>query len=128
MSTSFQPQHYSITSSDTITLTDIQSVPYTWAGTSTGVIAQDITSVPITLYSNGATGSTITISGSGVGIGSSSYTNTWLNQEEFVNTFPDFERVKKMCETYPGLKIAYEKFATTYRLVKDDYDNPNTKK
>ena len=46
---------------------------------------------------------------------------------EFVNSFPDFNRVQKMCETYPGLKIAYEKFVTTYKLVKDDYDNPNKK-
>jgi hypothetical protein len=29
-----------------------------------------------------------------------------------------------MCDEYPGLKIAYEKFVTTYKLVKDHYDTP----
>jgi hypothetical protein len=44
--------------------------------------------------------------------------------EEFVNCFPDFDRIQKMCEEYPGLKIAYEKFITTYKLVKNHYDTP----
>jgi hypothetical protein len=46
---------------------------------------------------------------------------------EWENCFPDFNKVNEMCETYPGLKIAYEKFKTVYKLVKDDYDS-NTKK
>jgi hypothetical protein len=33
-----------------------------------------------------------------------------------------------MCEQYPGLKIAFEKFKTTYYLVKDDYDTPEDKR
>jgi hypothetical protein len=44
--------------------------------------------------------------------------------EEFIDTMPDFDRIQKMCEQYPGLKIAFEKFKTTYYLVKDDYDTP----
>lgn len=44
--------------------------------------------------------------------------------EEWVNCFPEWGRIEKMCETYPGLKIAFEKFKTTYDLVKDDYDTP----
>jgi hypothetical protein len=48
--------------------------------------------------------------------------------EEWVNCFPDFDRIEKMCEQYPGLKIAYEKFVTTYNIVKDDYDHPKDKK
>jgi len=44
--------------------------------------------------------------------------------EEFVNCFPELSRIEKMCEQYPGLKIAFEKFKTTYKLVKDDYDTP----
>jgi hypothetical protein len=44
--------------------------------------------------------------------------------EEWVNCFPEFSRIEKMCEEYPGLKIAYEKFKTTYKLVKDHYDTP----
>jgi hypothetical protein len=44
--------------------------------------------------------------------------------EEWINCFPEFARIEKMCEEYPGLKIAYEKFKTTYKLVKDHYDTP----
>jgi len=33
-----------------------------------------------------------------------------------------------MCDEYPGLKIAFEKFKTTYKLVKDDYDTPKDKR
>jgi hypothetical protein len=47
-----------------------------------------------------------------------------ISQEEFVDCLPDINRVKNMCEEYPGLKIAYEKFVTTYKLVKDHYDTP----
>jgi hypothetical protein len=55
-------------------------------------------------------------------------TFTWKAPEEFVDAFPDYDRVQKMCDQYPGLKIAYEKFATTYNIVKDDYDHPKDKK
>lgn len=44
--------------------------------------------------------------------------------EEWVNCFPDFDRIEKMCKEYPGLKIAYEQFKTVYALVRDDYDTP----
>jgi hypothetical protein len=74
----------------------------------------------------GVSGSTITISGSGLGtasIGSISTSTFNWKTDEFVDCFPDFDRIKKMCEQYPGLKIAYEKFVTTYKLVKDDYDS-----
>jgi len=118
---------------------------------SVGFIAQEINSVlsdTITMYdtsnitgnitistggSNSSnyyyhTGSTMTISSTGsVGIGTisglSAATFQWKNRE-FIDTFPDYDRVQKMCEQYPGLKIAYEKFVTTYKLVKDDYDTP----
>jgi hypothetical protein len=79
--------------------------------------------------SGGFSTDTITISGGGSGytIGTIDNISTtsfnWKN-EEFVDCLPDFERVKSMCEQYPGLKIAYEKFVTTYKLVKDDYDSP----
>ena len=77
----------------------------------------------------GVTGSsgTITISGAGA----SSYTIGNINTstfewktEEFVDCLPDLDRIQKMCDQYPGLKIAYDKFVTTYKLVKDDYDSP----
>ena len=48
--------------------------------------------------------------------------------EEWVNCLPDFDRIQKMCKEYPGLAIAFEKFKTTYKLVKDDYDTPKDKR
>jgi hypothetical protein len=75
----------------------------------------------------GGSSNTITISGTGYTIGTINSINTstftWKN-EEFVNCLPDFDRIQKMCEQYPGLKIAFEKFKTTYKLVKDHYDTP----
>jgi len=52
----------------------------------------------------------------------------WGQQEEWVNSFPDWHRVENMCKKYPGLEIALRNFRTVYTLVKDDYDNPKTKK
>ena len=111
---------YSITSSDTITLTSGTGSSY-YYNTGAG--------------SGGFSSGTIAITGGGTGL-SASQINTisvsdlsatqfnWNLNEEFVHCFPDLERVKKMCEEYPGLKIAYEKFVTTYKLVRDDYDTP----
>ena len=45
--------------------------------------------------------------------------------EDWINKFPDFDKIQKMCEEYPGLKIAFEKFKTTYKLVRDHYDTPD---
>lgn len=87
-------------------------------------------------YTTGAVGSgytignsqpTMTITSSGnVGIGTISGVGSTIfnwKTEEFVDCLPDFDRIKSMCDKYPGLKIAYEKFVTTYKLVKDDYDS-----
>jgi len=48
----------------------------------------------------------------------------WKSPEEFVDCFPEWARIEQMCKEYPGLKIAFEKFKTTYHLVKDHYDTP----
>lgn len=48
--------------------------------------------------------------------------------EEWVDCLPDFQRIESMCKEYPGLKIAFDKFKTTYKLVKDDYDTPKDKR
>jgi hypothetical protein len=84
-------------------------------------------------YTSGAVGTsqpTMTItSGGNVGIGTTGASSIFnWKSEEFVDRFPDFSRVEKMCEQYPGLKIAFEKFKTVYTLVKDDYDTPKDKK
>ena len=106
-----------------------------------GIIAQEISTVlsdTITLtggtsnYSY-STGSTITISNGGYTIGASgagtissinSSQFNWKMPEEFVDAFPDYNRIEKMCKEYPGLAIAFEKFKTVYNLVKDHYDTP----
>jgi len=86
-------------SMDTITLTGGSSTYTISGGTGAGFIAQDITSI------NGSE-------------------FTWKMPEEFVDAFPDYDRIQDMCKQYPGLKIAYEKFVTTYKLIRDDYDTP----
>ena len=48
----------------------------------------------------------------------------WVAPEEWKTAFPDWDRMQDMCSKYPGLQIAFEKFKTVYKLVKDDYDNP----
>jgi hypothetical protein len=77
-------------------------------------------------FSIGGGGGTYTISGP------STINTTSINisdfkvtmPEEWVDCFPDFDRIEKMCKEYPGLKIAYEQFKTVYALVRDDYDTP----
>jgi hypothetical protein len=116
---------------------------------STGFIAQEIGPIlsdTITLssgtgasyyYNTGAgisSNGTISISNGGVGIGSTTISTistsnfNWKMPEEFVDAFPDFNRIEKMCKEYPGLAIAYEKFKTVYNLVKDHYDTPEDKR
>lgn len=136
MTTSSQQTDYSTISLDnldTITLTSSDYISNTSATTGTITIASDGYTYPT--YTTA--GSSYTISTAGInGISSidlSGITTTLEGlrvslPEEWVDSFPDFDRVSKMCEKYPGLKIAYEKFVTTYKLVKDDYDNPENKK
>ena len=109
----------SISAQDTITI----SSDYTNSSASTITLT-----IPPSISTSGAGGiSYVTgagLSGMTVGGISGSSINWTYNQEEFVNCLPDFSRIQAMCKEYPGLKIAYEKFVTTYRLVKDDYDTP----
>lgn len=55
-------------------------------------------------------------------------TFVWNEPKEWIDSFPDWARVKDMCSKYPGLEIALRNFETIYNLVKDDYDNPVPKK
>jgi hypothetical protein len=139
MTTSSVPESYSTTSSDTITISNLDSIDLS-----------SITTINYTGYSgfssythsNGSMGS-ISISGSGyntisplttgqlnainagTGLNGTNYSTFTLNlPEDWVNQFPDWSRVQAMCKEYPGLEIAFEKFKTTYKLVKDHYDTP----
>jgi hypothetical protein len=111
---------------------------------SCGFIAQEIDSIlsdTITLSSgvsnySYSTGSTVTISNGGYSIGNLSISGggtissisatqfNWKSPKEFVDAFPDYDRIEKMCKEYPGLAIAFEKFKTVYNLVKHHYDTP----
>lgn len=114
-----------IDTTDTITLTDTYNTT-TFSNTC---------STYTNCYSYSPTTSTITISGgSGYSIGgltacqlgSITIPNIQgiFTKCEWEDTFPDWTRVQCMMSQYPGLKIAFEKFKTTYYLVKDDYDTP----
>jgi hypothetical protein len=113
----------SLNSSDTITL---PSGSYTDCHTIT-LNTSCIPSSSTITFTGGTAGSQYAY-GAGSTVGGIGSINWGITQEEFVNCFPDFNRIEKMCEEYPGLKIAYEKFVTTYRLIKDDYDTPKDKR
>lgn len=121
MNTSSAQESYSITSIDTTdTITISSSFHTSSANTITLTVPPNISSIGGGLSYVSGSG----ISGATVGGISSGSINWSYNQEEFVNCFPSYEKIQSMCKEYPGLKIAYEKFVTTYRLVKDDYDTP----
>lgn len=130
MSTFSQPEYCSITLNDT-TLDTITIVGAGGSG-------------DYSYYTGSGTSSTISVGAVGAGGGTYSITGgltaqqinsistisigEYVSPKEFVDCMPDFNRIEKMCEEYPGLKIAFEKFKTTYYLVKDDYDTPKDKR
>jgi hypothetical protein len=129
MNNSSVQESYSITSlnsSDTVTLTS----SYIDCHTVTLNTSCIPTSSTITFTGSGTNytyGAGATVGGiSSIGTISSFDTSQFKIKlpEEWVDCFPDFNRIEKMCEQYPGLKLAYEKFVTTYKLVKEHYDTP----
>ena len=139
MSNSFQLPDYSITSSDTITLTNpgcvSGNITVGGAGSSyyynTG--AGGVGGFGNITISNGGTYTT----GTGAGLTATTISSLTTDQisaftiqlpVEWQDKFPDWNKVCKMCDEYPGLKIAFEKFQTTYKLVVDHYDTPEDKR
>jgi len=124
MSNSSAEQIYSITLDDTIStsiLTDTITLSPSYGAVpsySTAMGTYTISTGASSTFTTGAGSSTFTIDPT---------TFSW-NDEEWVNAFPQWARIEDMCKQYPGLKIAFEKFKTTYKLVKDDYDTPKDKK
>jgi hypothetical protein len=111
MTSSSQPQNYSNISIDD-TLIDLSGL----------TITSPIDSISINTID------TITITGSS-GVYNTvtnnyEYQFNWSDAQEWVDAFPDWQRVQDMCKKYPGLEIALRNFQTVYTLVKDDYDNP----
>lgn len=131
MSNSSPPLDYTITSSSTGDTFTIDLSTLTMNSTSvTGSTYYYNSGTNGTGYTIGNGQPTMTItSGGNIGIGATGTASIFnWKSEEFVDCFPDFNRIEKMCEQYPGLKIAFEKFKTVYTLVKDDYDSPKDKK
>jgi len=143
MTNSSVPSDYSITSSDTIQISSLDTITLTAYDPSTSGITGYNTNTGYSGYSGGTvtinTGSAGSSYGTisplttsqlntitaGSGLNGTDYsTFTFNTPEDWVNQFPDWNRVQKMCEEYPGLKIVFEKFKTTYKLVKDHYDTP----
>jgi len=107
-----------MSASDTITLSSTGSNYFYNTGAGIGAVGS---TGSFTISNGGTVSSTINT----VTLDNSPY---YWSDEEWVNSFPQWARIQEMCEQYPGLKIAFEKFKTTYKLVKDDYDNPKDKK
>jgi len=104
---------------DTITITGSNDYSYIYDSSSMSTITL---SPSISTYSIGTASPTI----STVSIDTTQF--SWNLPEEWVNSFPDWQRVEDMCKKYPGLEIALRNFRTVYTLVKDDYDNPKVNK
>jgi len=134
MTTSSVPNDCSITSNDTITVSSIPGIDTITIDTSSmaniSAASGGLGNVTINGSSYYTLGSGISLSSPGITTISpitidqlSTYSSFQL-PEEWEGRFPDWGRIQSMCDEYPGLKIAYEKFKTTYKLVKDHYDTP----
>ena len=115
----------------------ISSQPLNCSITSSDIISIDLSSLTTistnnTFTFNGSTSSSYIGGGCAtysIGtLGVSDISSIWTQPEEFINCLPELNRIEAMCKEYPGLRIAYEKFKTTYKLVKDDYDTPKDKR
>lgn len=134
MSSSSQQPDSSITLNDTYTIDVSNLSSYSLNASDTITISYSPCTVSYpSYYSSTSTLTTTQISGlTTAQLGSiTSIDNSVFKinlPHEWVDCLPDFKRIEKMCEEYPGLKIAYEKFKTVYKLVKDDYDTPKDKR
>ena len=125
MSNSSAPSVYSITSSDTITLSPTSTVDTFTIDTSSITGGYHNTTIVNSIYYT----SPVTISSLTTAqiTGISAFDTSAFSfkiPEEWEDKFPDFDRIQKMCKEYPGLRIAFDKFKTTYLLVKNHYDTP----
>lgn len=79
-------------------------------------------------------GSNMGVTGSSGAISTITLTDTITNEfsdwkstffeepKEFVDVMPNMDKVKEMCEVYPGFKKAFDHFKDIYDLVKGDYE------
>jgi len=110
-------------SSETATITVPESYRYDET-----MLSSDFCSIS-TIHSAAACPTTYTIGTSDtITISNINSSFGWTVSKEWVDAFPEWARVDKMCKEYPSLEIALRNFQTIYQLVKDDYDNPAPKK
>lgn len=114
MNSSSAPETYSITlNNDTIDLSGITTANTVTLDTSFFAGSYTISSGGVSTIQ---TTDTITVSGV--------YNNWSFNLPvEWVDSFPSYAEVEKMCAEYPALKIAFEKFKQTYVMVEDDWES-----
>jgi len=102
--------------------------------TSSGVVT--ITSEPYDYMISGDTitldfgdhnpAQTITLTGAAdttLNIDDSIFTNIFITNVPFENSFPEWYDFQNMCREYPGLEQAYEKLKTFYDLCKDEWEH-----
>jgi hypothetical protein len=118
MTTSSQPAH---SFNDFF---DIDNTISITSGPTSGDVYIDPNNMNSYNISTGAVGTYTITSSDTIAFNSEEYKFNWGDAEEFVDAFPDWQRVQDMCKKYPGLEIALRNFQTVYTLVKDDYDNP----
>jgi len=118
---------------DTITLQDYSSnytAGYNYGSFGSTMAGNAYTTASGLTYTN-IIGPLTTASISAIGtVDISTLLNTsWtLNRVEWVDAWPDFNKVKNMRDKYPALDKAMDKVVSIYNMVKDDYDNPVPKK
>jgi hypothetical protein len=78
------------------------------------------TTSSVYLGNTGAVSGTYTIGTSSDSINISDILKGW-DSTPFEDGFPDWNDFQKMCEEYPGLKIAYEHMKVFYKLSIDDW-------
>jgi len=123
--------------SDTITFRDYESnhtAGYNYGSFGSTMAGNAYTTASGLTYTNTILPSSITLNTSSISaissIDISTLLNTsWsLNQVEWIDAWPDFNKVKNMRDKYPALDKAMDKVVSIYNMVKDDYDNPVPKK
>jgi len=102
---------YGIPAFDTITLSD-----YITSSTASGIYTGTMLGTAPSTYStiSGLTNNTYTYNGSG------SYWGYSNNGKPFVDSFPEWNAFRKLCEEYPGLDRAYENLKTFYTMCYAD--------
>lgn len=77
--------------------------------------------IPLT-YTTATTSDTITVDTGYSATDDFTFDIGSYEQTEFVDTMPSITKINEMCNDYPALKTAYEKFITVYKMCEQDYN------